>query len=141
MSLSFFDGHHFQMLSPPQAAGLAPSGLSTVGPAPSSGYGGMGTASPGLSRCKGRGLPTTKGTAQCRETLAIACIGLLFFAIRECKDGPAENTFLVEGHLEGSRPGPSAPAPGCPRGSLYPSPNTACLSSPLCAKEAIDWPE
>jgi hypothetical protein len=92
---------------PPQAAGLAPSGMSTVGSAPSSGYGVTGTARPSLSQCMG---PRTVhhclmgGAGEGRDTLATAYIDLLFFALIECTDVPAENSFRVEGHFEGSRP-------------------------------------
>lgn len=40
--------------------------------------------------------------------MTIACIGLLLFAFKECIDVTEENSFCVEGHLEGSRPGSRA---------------------------------
>lgn len=53
--------------------------------------------------------PGLHPTVRCGETLATACIDLLFFAFIEFIDVPAENSFRVEGHFEGSRPESRAP--------------------------------
>lgn len=110
-----------------QAAGPAPCGLSTVGPAPPSGAGHGDRTCMGpwtAHHCGARAVP--RGSGHCLVWLRILCVQRLHRFYRTNSSRVAGR-----GHLKISR---LSLVPHCPRGSLYPSPNTACPSSPpLCA--------